>query len=125
MKTKLIQSIKAKQTGNRAYSDSNFIGVAVSYKEPEDYSYLQPMMAKEYYVGVNLGAAVYVDEDKHEGERLHMATKEIGRMICKEVYGELHEELLRLRYELYKQGHFRDTASIESINKMLGMIEYD
>lgn len=122
MKTKLLQTIKAKQTGNLAYSESNFIDVDAKWKTTD---FLRPIMAKEYFIGVNLGAHVYIDESDYHAERLHEATKQTGHMIAKEVYGEIRDELINFRYELYNRLGFREREFVKKLDAIIEMMQYD
>lgn len=123
MKTKLLKTVKAKQTGNRAYSESNFIDVNAKFKDYD--SSIRPAMAKEYYIGVNLGAHVYIDETDNHDERLQEAIKQTGYMIAKEVYGEIRDELMEFRYELYGTLGFKSINLSEKLDKIIKMTYYE
>lgn len=123
MKPKLIEKIKATETGNRAYSNSNFIEVSHTLKTPDTFN--NPIMAKEYRVGVQLGTYVYIDEDEYQAIGINQATKQVGHMICKEVYGEIREELINLRYDLYNALGFQSRNIIEKLDNIIEMTQYD
>jgi len=125
VKPKLIQSIKATETGNRFPIDRyDFIQTEVYLSDAIDHP-IKLDYAKEYRVGVQLGTYVCIPGDEYAAIRLNRAQKEVGHMICKEVYGEIREELIKLRYEIYNKMGFHANDLIKRVDNIMDMTHYD
>lgn len=124
-KTKLLQAISAKMTGNKMPVDIRFADV--SFRESKDVETYKVLRATEYRIGVNLSATILIDDelDEHTREqRIYYSTKTIGRGIAHEVYGELRDKLIELGVQLRREGRF-DSPTHDMVNDLLEMIEYD
>jgi len=125
VKPKLIESIKATETGNRAPTDRYDFIQTKSYLNDHAEHPVRVDYAKEYRVGVQLGTYVFIPEDEYAAIRLGRAQKEVGHMICREVYGEIREELIKLRYDLYNALGFQSRDIIEKLDSIIEMTHYD
>ena len=124
-KTKLLQAIKAKATGNKMPIHMDFAKVDFSARE-EDASY-RILSATEYRIGVHLSSTVLIDDSldgRHKEEQLRHSTKAIGRGIANEVYGELRDKLIKISVQLRHEGRY-DSPTHQMVNELLAMIEYD
>lgn len=123
-KTKLLQAIEAKMTGNKMPVFMDFAQIDFSAKE--DLSY-RTHYATEYRIGVNLSSTFLIDDglDPYtKEEQLRYSTKAIGRGIADEVYGELRNKLIKLSVQLRYEGRF-DSPTHQMVDELLEMISYD
>jgi hypothetical protein len=126
-KTKLLQSITAKTTGQRYAVDLDYSKIDLFIKEKSD-EYSMPLKyADEYRIGVNIGCAVQISSILTQIEReksIEFALKNIGRGISEEVYGEVRQKLIKLAVQLKREGRF-GSPSHEMIEDILDMITYE
>jgi hypothetical protein len=126
MKTKLLNSIEAKMTGQKMPVDTPFIVVA--YSEKQDHAYIPLEYAHECRIGVHLGGIELIHEKELRDNAdlaIEHAKKRIGRGIANQVYGELHDKLIELAYQIRREGYRPDNKSLQMIEQMIESITYD
>jgi hypothetical protein len=124
-KTKLLQSINAKITGNKMPVDIRFADI--SFRELKDLETYRLLRATEYRIGVHLSSTVLIDDDldtRDHKEKLKWSTTSIGRGIANEVYGELRDKLIQLAIQLKHEGKF-GSPTHNMVEELLDMITYD
>lgn len=122
---KLVEHIKAVETGNRRPIQEPLYKIALSVDSP---SPLQFNYAREYRITVTLGANQFIAEDliqQSRGKVVEYAVDEMKHAIVEVVYGELKRDLLELRMKMrYESNHAYDYQSptIAQLDKIIEKI---
>lgn len=120
---KLIDNIKAVETGNRRIIDEPLHKIKLSYdKAPDTYN---PQFAKEYAITVTLGANQWISEDlikASDGQVIEYAVQHMKYAIVEHVYGELRRDLMDLQMEMRRELNYYDSPSLKKLVKILEKI---
>ena len=119
---KLIEHIKAVETGNRRPIEEPLYKIALSVDSP---SPLQFNYAREYRITVTLGANQFIAEDliqQSRGKVVEYAIDEMKHAIVEVVYGELRRDLMDLRMELRNELNRYNSPTVEQLDKIIKKI---
>ena len=119
---KLVEHIKAVETGNRRPIEEPLYKIALSV---DSASPLQFNYAKEYRITVTLGANQFIAEDliQQSGVQvIEQAVREMKHAIVEVVYGELRRDLMDLHRELRNELNYYDSPSIKKLVKIVEKI---
>jgi hypothetical protein len=126
--TKVLEHIEARLTGVRIPSEPSRDDF-ISFREDSLYPLDDYCYDNEIRVDLRVGAYSRVPNSFHQAEvteALKQTKKHIGRLIAKELYGEVTEEVYHL-YKLLMQRMYlpsNDPIS-QQLDKILNMMEYD
>lgn len=117
---KLIEDIKAVETGNRRPIEEPLYKIKLTANSP---SSLQFNYAREYSITVTLGANQWIAEEiiqQSGGQVIEYAVDEMKHAIVEVVYGELRRDLIELQMELRRElNHYNSP----SLNKLAQIVE--
>lgn len=119
---KLIENIKAVDTGHRRHIEQPFQIIRLTTDKPTDYI---PQFARGYSIDVRLGATQWISEDiikDSGGKVVEHALNEMKHAIIEEVYGELRRDLMDLRMNLRNELSYHDSPSLEKLAKIVEKI---
>ena len=120
---RLINSIKAVETGNRRLIVEPLHIVKLSYESaPDAYN---PKFAKEYAITVTLGANEWIAEDlikASDGQVIENAIQYMKYAIVEELYGELRRDLMDLQMEMCRELNYYDSPSLKKLVKIVEKI---
>ena len=119
---KLVEHIKAVETGNRRPIEEPLYKIALTV---DSASPLQFNYAKEYRITVTLGANQFIAEDliQQSGVQvIEQAVREMKHAIVEVVYGELRRDLMDLHRELRNELNYYDSPSIKKLVKIVEKI---
>ena len=119
---KLVEHIKAVETGNRRPIEEPLYKIALSV---DSASPLQFNYAKEYRITVTLGANQFIAEDliqQSRGKVVEYAIDEMKHAIVEVVYGELRRDLLELRMELRNELNHYNSPTVEQLDRIIEKI---
>jgi hypothetical protein len=129
MKTKLLNNIEAKLTGDVKYISSPF--ESVSFKPiPDENMTIYVGKGIGYEVGVRLGAVEYIDKEimdqpGMQGIVLEAAKKRIGRGIADHVYGDIRSQLIELSLQMRHENYRYDSKSLQMVEELIEAVTYD
>ena len=119
---KLIENIKAVDTGHRRHIEEPLQMIRLRPDEPTAYS---PPFARGYSIDVRLGATQWISEDiikDSGGKVVEHALNEMKHAIIEEVYGELRRDLMDLHREMRNELNYYDSKSIKKLVKIVEKI---
>ena len=119
---KLVEHIKAVETGNRRPIEEPLYKIALTVDSPPTYEF---NYAREYAITVKLGANQWIAEDliKQSGVQvIEHAVDEMKHAIVEAVYGELRRDLMDLHRELRNELNYYDSPSIKKLVKIVEKI---
>lgn len=119
---KLVEHIKAVETGNRRPIEEPLYKIALTVDSP---SALKFNYAREYAITVTLGANQWIAEDliKQSGVQvIEHAVHEMKHAIVEVVYGELRRDLMDLHREMRNELNYYDSPSIKKLVKIVEKI---
>lgn len=119
---KLVEHIKAVETGNRRPIEEPLYKIALSV---DSASPLQFNYAKEYRITVTLGANQFIAEDliqQSRGKVVEYAIDEMKHAIVEAVYGELRRDLLELRMDMRCESNYYYSPTVEQLDKIIEKI---
>lgn len=119
---KLIDNIKAVDTGNRRHIVEPLHTIACSSVPSFE---AKNAFAKEYAIMVKLGANQWIAEDLIKDSRGEVITEAINHMkyaIVEEVYGELRRDLMDLQMEMRNELNYYDSPSLKKLVKIVEKI---
>lgn len=117
---KLVEHIKAVETGNRRYIEEPLHSIKLTVDPSEQYT---PRFATEYSIRVVLGANHWIADDlirDSRGQVVDQAIAQMKRDLVEHVYGELRRDLLELHRELRNEINYYDSSSIK---KLVSIVE--
>ena len=119
---KLVEHIKAVETGNRRPIEEPLYKIVLKVDSPPTYKF---NYAREYAITVTLGANQWIAEDliKQAGVRvIEQAVDEMKHAIVEAVYGELRRDLMDLHREMRNELNYYDSKSIKKLVKIVEKI---
>lgn len=132
MKTKLLENLKAVNTGERSYIDTPLSSYNVTYDpidfayDPIDFATLTPEMGYLYRIDVRLGANQFISdlELQKNPNIINQCKTLVGRGIAEEVYGEVRNDLIKIMIELRQVGLPYNNSSLRKIKELIEKISY-
>ncbi len=128
MKTRLLNNIEAKLTGDVKYISSPFESVSFNQIPTENMTiYLGKGVG--YEVGVRLGAVEYIDKEimDQPGMQeivLEAAKKRIGRGIADHVYGDIRSRLIELSLQMRHENYSYNSKSLQIVEELIEAVTY-
>ena len=119
---KLIESIKAVETGNRRPIEEPLYKITFRADSPASLKY---NYAREYAITVTLGANQWIAEEiiQQSGvQAIEHAVREMKHAIVEVVYGELRRDLLDLQREMRNELNYYDSPSLKKLVKIVEKI---
>jgi hypothetical protein len=128
MKTKLLNNIEAKLTGDVKYISSPFESVSFN-QIPDENMTIYVGKGIGYEVGVRLGAVEYIDQDiiNEPGMQdivLNAAKKRIGRGIADHVYGDIRSRLIELSIQMHHENYSYNSKSLQIVEELIEAVTY-
>jgi len=125
MKTKLLESVKAVNTGQKKYIDSHLSRVEATY-EPVDLAFLTPDVGYVYRFGVELGVSQTISDHELQGnpDILDMYRDRVCRGIAEELYGEVRKEIIEILIALQRDGLPHNHTAVNRLETLLEKISY-
>ena len=120
---KLIEGIKAVETGNRRHIDEPLHKIKLTvYRDPIAFV---PKFATEYAITVTIGANKWIAEDliqASDGKVIKHAVENMKHAIIEHVYGELRRDLFDLQMEMRNEMNYYDSSSLKKLDKIMEKI---
>lgn len=120
---KLIDNIKAIETGNRRHIVEPLHTIKLTFdRDTPDYT---PRFSKEYAITVTLGANQWIAEDlikASDGQIIEYAVKDMKYTIVEHVYGELRRDLMDLQLEMRREMNYYDSPSLKKLAQIVEKI---
>lgn len=120
---KLIDNIKAIETGNRRHIVEPLHTIKLTFdRDTTDY---MPKFAKEYAITVTLGANEWIAEDlikASDGQVIENAVQHMKYAIVEHVYGELRRDLMDLQMEMRRELNYYDSPSLKKLVQIVEKI---
>jgi hypothetical protein len=119
---KLIEDIKAVETGNRRPIEEPLYKITFTADSP---SSLQFNYAREYAITVKLGANQWIAEDLIQQSGVQViehAVREMKHAIVEVVYGELRRDLMDLQREIRNEVNYYDSPSLKKLSQIVEKI---
>lgn len=130
MKTKLLENVKAKATGDKkSYKPSSVS--SISFERFDEEKPKNNTTASGYRIGVSLGAIEYIPDHLKESVDeqfiLEAIQLRIGHAIAEHVYGEVRTKLFQLSDVLRLQNRslYADDPAMEIIDELIEMTRYE
>jgi hypothetical protein len=119
---KLIESIRAVETGNRRPIEEPLYKITFTGDSPSSLNF---NYAREYAITVTLGANQWIAEEiiKQSGVQvIEHAVDEMKWSIVEVVYGELRRDLLDLHMNLRNELKYYDSPSLKKLTQIVEKI---
>jgi hypothetical protein len=120
---KLVDSIKAVETGNRQLITEPLYSIKLETDKLP--THCDVKFVKEYSITVTLGAHQWIAEDlirSSDGEVIDYTIQRMKYMIVEEVYGELRRDLIDLQMEMRNELNYYDSPSLKKLVQIVEKI---